>query len=114
MKRLALACVAGFVLTGCGGGGGTPGQFGDDDDSTPTPTATGDVAGASSTPTAGVTAESTPAANTYTVVAGDTLWAIAQQFGTTVEALAEANGISDPSAIEPGQVLTIPAAAAAP
>lgn len=110
MKRLALACVAGFVLTGCGGGGGTPGQFGPDGDSTATPTPTEKVAGASSTPTAAPTAETTPAANTYTVVAGDTLWGIAQQFGTTVAALAEANNISDPSSIEPGQVLTIPGA----
>lgn len=111
MKRLALACVAGFVLTSCGGGGGgAPGQFGPDDESTATPTPTEEVAGASSTPTTAATAESTPAANTYTVVAGDTLWGIAQQFGTTVDALAEANNISNPSAIEVGQVLTIPGA----
>ncbi len=45
---------------------------------------------------------------TYTVQAGDTLTKIADQFGVTVEALAQANGISDPSTIYIGQTLVIP------
>jgi peptidoglycan/xylan/chitin deacetylase (PgdA/CDA1 family) len=45
---------------------------------------------------------------TYTVVAGDTLYSIAQRFGTTVDTIASANGISDPSDITAGQVLVIP------
>ena len=45
---------------------------------------------------------------TYTVRPGDTLWAIARRFGTTVEALVQANDIPDPNLIYPGQVLTIP------
>jgi LysM repeat protein len=45
---------------------------------------------------------------TYVVQEGDTLAAIAQQFGTTVEALQSANGISDPNEILIGQVLVIP------
>ncbi len=49
---------------------------------------------------------------TYTVQAGDSLSAIADQFGTTVDAIVEANGISDPTALEVGQVLTIPGATA--
>lgn len=49
-----------------------------------------------------------PAVRTYTVVAGDTLAEIANRFGTTVEALMAANGISDPDQIFEGQVLTIP------
>lgn len=46
----------------------------------------------------------------YTVVSGDTLSAIAQRFGVTVEAIAQANGIGDPSLIRVGQVLLIPGA----
>jgi LysM repeat protein len=48
--------------------------------------------------------------NTYTVQPGDTLYLIAQHFGTTVEALRSANNlISD--LLYPGQVLLIPGAA---
>jgi LysM repeat protein len=49
-----------------------------------------------------------PAQTTYVVQEGDTLAAIAQQFGTTVEALQAANGIEDPDEIVIGQVLVIP------
>lgn len=45
---------------------------------------------------------------TYIVQAGDTLSGIATTFGTTVDALAQANNITDPSAIYPGLQLTIP------
>lgn len=51
---------------------------------------------------------------TYTVVAGDTLWAISRAYGTTVDAIAKANGIADPSLIRIGQVLTIPGRGAQP
>ncbi|MEW5989343.1 MAG: LysM peptidoglycan-binding domain-containing protein, partial [Chloroflexota bacterium] len=47
---------------------------------------------------------------TYTVRPGDTLSAIARTFGTTVQALAEANHILNPDLIYVGQVLTIPGA----
>lgn len=49
-----------------------------------------------------------PAQTTYVVQAGDTLAAIAQQFGTTVQSLQTANGIQDPNDIRIGQVLVIP------
>jgi LysM repeat protein len=52
-----------------------------------------------------------PAARTYTVVSGDTLWAIAERFygdGSKYQAIADASGISNPDLIQPGQVLTIP------
>jgi LysM repeat protein len=44
----------------------------------------------------------------YVVQAGDTLGAIAQRFGVTVEALKAANGIADENLITEGQVLVIP------
>jgi LysM repeat protein len=49
-----------------------------------------------------------PTPRTYVVQEGDTLAAIAQQFGTTPEALQAANGIEDPDVITVGQVLVIP------
>ena len=45
---------------------------------------------------------------TYTVQTGDTLFSIASRFGTTVEALVEANNITNPDLINVGQVLIIP------
>jgi LysM repeat protein len=45
---------------------------------------------------------------TYTVRPGDTLSAIAARYGTTVQAIAELNGIENPSLIRVGQVLRIP------
>ncbi len=45
---------------------------------------------------------------TYEVEAGDTLSSIAEQFGTTTEALAQQNEIADPNLIALGQVLVIP------
>ena len=50
---------------------------------------------------------SKPAARTYTVRAGDNLSAIAAKYGTTYQALAAKNGISNPNLIYPGQVLKI-------
>ena len=44
----------------------------------------------------------------YIVQPGDTLYLIAQRFGTTVDAIASANNITDPSIIVPGSELIIP------
>lgn len=53
-------------------------------------------------------APATPKPETYVVQLGDTLSIIANQFGVSVSALQQANGISDPDEIVPGQVLVIP------
>lgn len=47
---------------------------------------------------------------TYTVKAGDTVWALARTFKTTVSAIIEANGLGSNARIQIGQKLTIPAA----
>jgi LysM repeat protein len=47
-------------------------------------------------------------AGLYTVQAGDTLGGLAEEFGTTVEELLAANGLTDPNAIQAGQTLIIP------
>jgi LysM repeat protein len=52
-----------------------------------------------------------PAPRTYTVVSGDTLWAISERFygdGSKYQQIANASGIANPDLIHPGQVLTIP------
>jgi LysM repeat protein len=71
---------------------------------TPTPMET-------STPTATPALTSTPGlqgSNTYVVVPGDTLSAIARRFGVTVEAIARVNNIVDVATLRVGQQLTIP------
>ena len=45
--------------------------------------------------------------STYIVRPGDTLWIIAQRYGTTVENLLALNNIQNPNAIYPGQILSI-------
>ncbi len=54
----------------------------------------------------GLMAPSVQAA-THTVASGDTLWQISRQYGTTVSAIAAANGISASSILQPGQQLVI-------
>jgi LysM repeat protein len=51
---------------------------------------------------------------TYIVRPGDTLLAIARRFGTTVAALARANGIVNVNRIDAGQQLVIPGTSAVP
>jgi len=46
--------------------------------------------------------------NSYVVQRGDNLYRIAQRFGITTQALADANGITDPARIFAGQQLTVP------
>jgi LysM repeat protein len=44
----------------------------------------------------------------HVVQAGETLWEIAVQYGTTIQALVEANDIANPTLIRPGQKLIVP------
>jgi LysM repeat protein len=94
-------CLA--ALSACGDG---------EEESAPTATVT---PAATATPrttpeaTPEATPSPTPIRGTYEVQAGDTLSGIADQFGVDLEALAEANDITDPDLIYPGQVLIIPA-----
>ena len=44
----------------------------------------------------------------YVVEVGDSVWEIAQKFGTTVEKIAALNELSNPRLIRPGQELVIP------
>ncbi|MBI1864024.1 LysM peptidoglycan-binding domain-containing protein [Candidatus Woesebacteria bacterium] len=60
--------------------------------------------------------QTTESANEYTVEKGDTLWSISQKFyndGFKWSEIAKANNIENPSTIEVGQKLTIPASAKA-
>ncbi len=67
------------------------------------------------TPTAAAmaTATPTPAPTEYVVQSGDTLRSIAQQFGTTVDDLIDANDIEDPNLIRTGATLRLPASTTA-
>jgi LysM repeat protein len=63
---------------------------------------------ATATPAAPVPTEP-PSGQTYTVQEGDIPETIAAQFGITADALMLANGITDPTTLQVGQVLVIPA-----
>ena len=88
-------------------GGSVPGVSGSvDEDYHNGPLGSAPPAPATTTTT--TTAPATSSGQTYTVQAGDTLSAIAARFGTTVDAIAAANDITDPDVIGVGQVLKIP------
>ena len=76
---------------------------------TPTPTATVHVVPATPSPAVPpVITPDVPEVTYHTVQPGETLWDIANQYGVTTDALAAANELSDPDALEPGQVLVVP------
>jgi len=80
-------------------------------DNPPPPAAEAAEAAVAEEAAAEVVPEPEPAARSYTVESGDTLWAIAERFygdGSKYQVIADASGISNPDLIHPGQVLTIP------
>ncbi len=77
----------------------TPGPSQPTPTGTPTPT---------HTPGPQPTGTPSPGGFYYTVLSGDNLFRIALRFGTTVQAIAQANGIVNPRLIRVGQVLWIP------
>lgn len=69
----------------------------------PTPTATAETG----TPSDNAETGGTPP-DTYVVQPGDTLYGIAVKFNVDVQALIDANNISDPNNLLAGQILVIP------
>jgi LasA protease len=59
-------------------------------------------------PSVGSLPEPSPPPQVYVVQAGDTLSGIASRFGCEIDALARANGITNPNALQVGQKLSIP------
>jgi N-acetylmuramoyl-L-alanine amidase len=67
-------------------------------------------------PAAGANASTTTAhtdSTTVVVAAGDSLWALANRYGTTVTSLVQVNKIADPSHVTIGTHLIVPAASSA-
>jgi LysM repeat protein len=75
---------------------------------TPTPTTTPGPTQPSPTPRPSSTVTPSPGGFYYTVRPGDNLFRIALRFGTTIQAIVQANGIINPRLIRVGQVLWIP------
>lgn len=73
------------------------------------PTAAPATGGEQAQPTTAPTAAPSSGPTVHTVQAGENLFRIALHYGTTVEAIASANGIANPAMIYVGQELTIPA-----
>ena len=71
-------------------------------------TATAPSATPTTTPALSQTPSAAPAGMQYTVVAGDTVWGIALQFGLSPERLVDANPALSSGLLQPGEVLIIP------
>ena len=103
LRALVVTVVLAAALVACGND--------DEDDAgglpTPAPE-TPETEEVEAEPTPTPTPTPTPEATVYEVQEGDTLGAIAAQFGTTVDAIAEANDLDDPDAIFIGDELVIP------
>lgn len=102
------AVALGVLLAACDGGG----EVQVVDSPAPAPAATETQVQASDAPPSEPAGQSEEpqegGQRRYTVRSGDTLFEIARQFDTTVEAIVEANDIDDPDVIDIGQELVIP------
>lgn len=111
LAAILLCLTVAFVACGddddAPGGSSSPAPTGSSTTSTATPTPGGSDA-PSPSPTDPGSEPTLPPGQTYVVQLGDTLYSVAQRFGTTVDAIAAANGIDDPTQINAGDVLVIP------
>jgi len=83
----------------------TPDHFVPTQEGTVTPVPTSAVPVATATP---VLPGNYTGTVVYTVVAGDTVWGIAQRFGSSVDAIISMNGLSSTGLIHVGQTLVVP------
>ena len=88
--------------------GGPAGCGGDDENVGDLPPVVDETPAEPAEPEPDPTPDPPRAEHVYEVQSGDTLWGIAQEFGTTVEAIVEANDLDDPDRIAPGDELVIP------
>jgi len=106
-RQLILTLLAAALLSfACGGSGGGDDLLTTDLDSVPTATPPAVLPD----PLIVASSELPISGETYTVQSGDTLSAIAERFGTTVDAIVEANDLADARSLEVGQSLIIPGA----
>lgn len=104
--RLLIPMAGALLALGACGGGDSPFVI------TPSPT----VSGPTQTPVTG-TPTTTPSEcepTDYEVRDGDTLAALADTFGVTIDAIVEASDLEDPDVLAIGDPLTIPCPAEAP
>jgi lipoprotein NlpD len=101
MRPFALIAVLGTVLLAAGCASRSPAPV---DDRRPAPTAQPRLPVLQPVPAAGVTP---PAAGTYVVKRGDTLYSIALEHGADYRELAQWNKLDDPSKIRVGQELRL-------
>jgi len=109
-RRFAILVVVLGLVAACGGGATpTPAPT---EAQTPAPTdiyAPTDEPAANETPAATQEPAATPVSGErYTVKKGDTMWAIAQEYGVSLADLKAANPDVDPRTMQIGTVLVIP------
>lgn len=103
---------AGAVPTGAAGQGGAPlvtDPFAGQGVRQPAVAAAGGNRSAAAPAATAAAAPAATSARSHTVASGETAWSIARQYGVTIQALAQANGLSESMSVRAGQRLAIPA-----